>query len=149
MKSESINILLADDEENDRLLFLDALKELKIKTIVHTVSDGVELMEYLSNSGNSLPHLLFLDINMPRKNGHECLKEIKANDGLKDITIAIFSTSMAEKDIEETFINGANVFINKPNSFDKLKEVVQRVVTTVYTYENMFFNKSHFLLRVN
>lgn len=148
MRNESLHIVFADDEENDRLLFLDTLKELKIKTTTHTVNDGVELMEYLFNADNSLPQLLFLDINMPRKNGHECLKEIKANDNFKDIVIAIFSTSMSEKDIEETLINGANIYINKPNSFDKLKDVVHKVVTTAYTYQNLFFNKAHFLLRL-
>ena len=148
MRNESLHIVFADDEENDRLLFLDTLKELKIKTTTHTVNDGVELMEYLFNADNSLPQLLFLDINMPRKNGHECLKEIKANDKFKDIVIAIFSTSMSEKDIEETLINGANIYINKPNSFDTLKDVVHKVVTTAYTYQNLFFNKAHFLLRL-
>lgn len=148
MRTELLHIVFADDEENDRLLFLDALKELKIKTITHTVNDGVELMEYLSNEDNVMPHLLFLDINMPRKNGHECLKEIRANDKLKDIAIAIFSTSMSENDIDEALINGANVYINKPNSFDKLKDVVHKVVTTAYTYQNLFFNKAHFLLRL-
>lgn len=67
MINESLNILFADDEENDRLLFVDALKELKINTIIHTVNDGVELMEYLNNADNILPQLIFLDLNMPRK----------------------------------------------------------------------------------
>lgn len=148
MLNDPLNILLADDEENDRLLFMDALNELKIKTITHTVNDGVELMEYLTNPDNALPQLLFLDLNMPRKNGLECFKEIKANDKLNDIAIAIFSTSLSEKDIEETLINGANVYINKPNSFDALKQVLNKVVTTAYAYQNTFFNKSNFLLRL-
>lgn len=148
MANEHLNIVFADDEENDRLLFLDALKELKIKTNVHTVNDGIELMNYLNNSNNRLPHLLFLDLNMPKKNGMECLKEIRTNDHLNDIAIAIFSTSLSEKDIEETLINGANVYINKPNSFDALIQVLNKVVMTAYTYQNTFFNKAHFLLRL-
>lgn len=148
MVNEHLNIVFADDEENDRLLFLDALKELKIKTNVHTVNDGIELMNYLNNSNNRLPHLLFLDLNMPKKNGMECLKEIRTNDHLNDIAIAIFSTSLSEKDIEETLINGANVYINKPNSFDALIQVLNKVVMTAYTYQNTFFNKAHFLLRL-
>lgn len=148
MGNEPLNIVFADDEENDRLLFLDAIKELKIKTNVHTVNDGIELMEYLSNAGNVLPHLLFLDLNMPKKNGMECLKEIRMNELLNDIAIAIFSTSLSEKDIEETLINGANVYINKPNSFDDLIQVLNKVVMTAYTYQNTFFNKAHFLLRL-
>lgn len=148
MANEHLNIVFADDEENDRLLFLDALKELKIKTNVHTVNDGIELMNYLNNSNNRLPHLLFLDLNMPKKNGMECLKEIRTNEHLNDIAIAIFSTSLSEKDIEETLINGANVYINKPNSFDALIQVLNKVVMTAYTYQNTFFNKAHFLLRL-
>lgn len=148
MLDKPLYILLADDEENDRLLFVDALNELKTKTIVQTVNDGVELMEYLTKAGNVLPQLLFLDMNMPKKNGIECLKEIKANDKLIDIAIAIFSTSLSENDIEETFINGANVYINKPSSFDALKQALNKVVVTAYTYQNTFFNKDNFLLRL-
>ena len=85
---------------------------------------------------------------MPKKNGMECLKEIRGNDKLNDIAIAIFSTSQSEKDIEETLINGANVYINKPNSFDALIQVLNKVVMTAYTYQNTFFNKAHFLLRL-
>ena len=147
MINESLNIILADDEDNDRLLFIDAVKELKIKTIIHTVNDGVELMEYLNNEDNVLPQLIFLDLNMPRKKGLECLKEIKGNYKLNDIAIAIFSTSMAENDIEQTLVNGANVYINKPNSFDELKQVLKKVVTTAYAYQNTFFNKANFILQ--
>ena len=147
MINESLNIILADDEDNDRLFFIDALKELKIKTIIHTVNDGVELMEYLNNEDNILPQLIFLDLNMPRKNGFECLKEIKGNYKLNDIAIAIFSTSMSENDIEQTLMNGANVYINKPNSFDELKQALTKVVTTAYAYQNTFFNKANFKLR--
>ncbi|MBK7444035.1 MAG: response regulator [Bacteroidetes bacterium] len=148
MTNEPLNIVFADDEENDRLLFLDALKELKIKTNVHTVNDGIELMDYLKGAAKDLPHLLFLDLNMPKKNGMECLKEIRMDEKLNDIAIAIFSTSLSEKDIEETLINGANVYINKPNSFEALIQVLNKVVMTAYTYQNTFFNKSHFLLRL-
>ncbi len=148
MINETLNILLADDEEDDRLLFVDALNELKIKTIIQTVNDGVELMEHLNNTDNTLPQLIFLDLNMPRKNGLECLKEIKASDRLSDITIAIFSTSMSENDIEQTLINGANVYINKPNSFDGLKKALKKVVTAAYMYENTFYNKDNFMLRL-
>lgn len=143
-----LNIILADDEDNDRLLFVDALKELKLKINIHTVNDGVELMEYLNNGNNILPQLIFLDLNMPRKNGLECLKEIKSNSKLNDIAIAIFSTSMSENDIEQTLMNGANVYINKPNSFDELKQALKKVITIAYLYQNTFFNKSNFILRI-
>ena len=133
MINQPLYVLLADDEENDRLLFVDALKELKTKTIVQTVNDGVELMEYLANPANTKPQLIFLDLNMPKKNGLECLKAIRANRGLSEIAVAIFSTSLSQADIEETLIQGANVYLNKPNTFDELKEALNKVVVTAHS----------------
>lgn len=148
MFSGSLHILLADDDEDDRVLFTDALNELNIKAKVHTVNDGIELMDYLAKKGKDLPQLLFLDLNMPRKNGFECLKEIRSNHKMAEMAIAIFSTSLAEKDIEEAFLNGANVYINKPNSFDDLKSVLNKVALTARSYQDTFYNKANFLLRV-
>lgn len=148
MENEAIHILLADDDESDRLLFTEAFSELKIETIVNTVNNGIELMDWLNSDDNHLPHLLFLDLNMPRKNGIECLIEIKSNEKLKDISIAIYSTSDNEKDIEETFLNGANVYITKPNSFSKLKQALEKAVMTAYIYQDESMKRENFLLRV-
>jgi CheY-like chemotaxis protein len=124
MENAPIRIILADDDEGDRFLFKEALEELKIKSFVHTVNDGIQLMEYLNDKDTPVPHLLFLDLNMPRKNGLECLKEIRNNEKLKDISIAIYSTSASEKDMDETFLNGANVYIKKPSDFRVLKQIL-------------------------
>ena len=94
---------------------LSKLEELKMKTIVHTVNEGIELMEYLEQDNVSLPHILFLDLNMPLKDGLQCLKEIRSKEQWSDIIIAIYSTSSSEKDIQETFAHGANVYIKKPS----------------------------------
>ncbi|PKO99836.1 MAG: response regulator [Bacteroidetes bacterium HGW-Bacteroidetes-8] len=148
MNNEPFNILLADDDEGDTLLFKLAFSELKIKTIVNTVSDGVKLMEWLINEENTLPYLLFLDLNMPLKNGLECLKEIKSNNKLKEIFIAIYSTSDNEKDMDETFYNGANVYITKPNDFNLLKQTLEKVVMTAYTYQEPGMIRDNFLLKI-
>ena len=148
MYNEPLYIILAEDDESDRLNFTEALAESKIRTTVRTVNDGVELMEYLSIEENPLPDLLFLDLNLPRKNGLECLKEIKTQQRLKDISIAIYSTSSTEADIEETFRNGANVYIKKPNNFDLLKKSLNRVVRDAKEYQDPPFNRDFFLLRV-
>ncbi len=95
---------------------------MKTKTVIHIVNDGVELMEYFSSKNNTLLQLLFLDLNMQRKKNIECLKEMRAKYEFKDIAIATYFTSLSENDIEETLINGANVYVNKPNSFDELKQ---------------------------
>lgn len=148
MENEPLHILLADDDESDRFLFTEAFSELKIKTIVHTVKNGIELMEWLNSKKNRLPHLLFLDLNMPKKNGLECLKEIKNDGRLKDISIAIYSTSDNEKDMEETFINGANVYIAKPNNFNVLKQVLEKAVMAAYQYQDEAMKRENFLLRI-
>ena len=79
MQTDYIHIILADDDEDDRLFFTDAFSELKINTKVNTYNDGVELMNYLNSDDAILPQVLFLDLNMPKKNGIECLHEIKSN----------------------------------------------------------------------
>lgn len=131
-----LNILLADDDSDDRSFFAKALKELSISTNLTTVNDGQHLMNYLSENSEQLPDILFLDINMPCKNGHECLCEIKQNEKLKDIPVVIFTTSSARaRDINygggllnTLFQNGANVFIRKPGDFDKLKHVISHAL---------------------
>ena len=148
MSNEPLRILLADDDEADRLLFKEAISEWKIKTVVHSVNDGVDLMEALAVENQPLPQLLFLDLNMPRKDGMECLKEIRANDKYNDISIAIFSTSGADDDMEETFLNGANVYIHKPNDFGSLKKLLERAVQVTYIYQEPPFSKENFLMKV-
>lgn len=146
MQNEPIHVLLADDDEDDRSFFIDALNELKINTVVDVVKDGQELINHLSQTDVSLPHVLFLDINMPYKTGIDCLDEIKKDDRLKEIAIAIYSTSGSEKDIEETFIRGANVYIKKPDSFSLLKKVLSQVITLNWQYHTSGLNRDNFLL---
>lgn len=148
MTEEYINICLADDDQDDRLFFTDAFDELKIKTKVSTFNDGVELMDYLNNADSVLPNVLFLDLNMPKKNGVECLLEIKKNEKFNDIAVAIYSTSSSEEHIEETFINGANIYIKKPSDFDTLKKILSEVVTINWQYHTSGLNKDNFLMRM-
>lgn len=146
MQTEPIQILLADDDVDDRLFFKEAFDEIKIKTDVQIVKDGMELMKYLNKSDNKLPHILFLDLNMPRKTGMECLKEIKENNQFDNIAIVIYSTSASEHDIEQTFVHGANVYIKKPNDFATLKKVLTEVITINWQYHTSGLDRSNFLL---
>jgi len=148
MKVDPLLILLADDDEADRLLFTEAFSELSIKTTVRTVNDGMQLIEWLNKEDNTLPHFLFLDLNMPRKNGMECLKEIRSNEKLRNIFIAIYSTSYNEKDMEETFVNGANVYITKPSDFNELKQILYKAVSATLIYEGNTFNRENYMLRI-
>lgn len=148
MPKDYTYVVLADDDEDDRLFFLEAFEELKMQTKVAIYKDGIDLMHALNQSDSVLPNILFLDLNMPMKSGLECLKEIKSNTRFKDIAIAIYSTSASEEDIEDTFVNGANVYIKKPNNFNILKKVLSDVVTMNWQYHTNGLNKDNFLLRL-
>jgi len=146
MQIDALHILLADDDEDDRSFFRRAIEEVRVKTVLNTVNDGQQLMEYLLRNGTSLPNIIFLDLNMPRKGGIECLEEIRSMKELKDISIVIYSTSGSEEDIETTFLKGANVYIKKPNDFQKLKEAIAKVLSINWQYHTSRLNKENFLL---
>ena len=148
MRQDSILITLADDDEDDRLFFIDAFDELKINTIVKTVPNGKELLNFLNHPDTVLPHIIFLDLNMPLLNGVDCLKAIKLNHKFKDIAIAIYSTSSSDKDVENTFVLGANIYIKKPSNFDDLKKILSDVVILNWQYHTNSLNKDNFLLRL-
>ena len=148
MQEDYILITLADDDEDDRLFFTDAFDELKINTVVNTVKNGRELINFLDHPETVLPNIIFLDLNMPILNGIECLKEIKQNDRFKDIAIAIYSTSSSEEDVENTFVLGANIYIKKPSNFNDLKKILSDVVTVNWQYHTSGLNKENFLLRL-
>jgi CheY-like chemotaxis protein len=144
----SIEVLLVDDDADDRNTFRDALSELKIGTNLVMLEDGRNLLDYLENPDNKKPDILFLDLNMPYKSGVECLVEIRQHSKYNDLSIAIYSTSSTEKDIEDTFINGANVYIKKPNNFSNLKKVLSDVVNMNFQFQNSGLNKDTFLLNI-
>jgi len=146
MQNEIIRVMLADDDEDDRLFFTDAFEEIKMKTEVSTLNNGIELMNYLNQPNSFLPHVLFLDLNMPGKTGMDCLREIKTIDRLKDIAIAIYSTSASDEDIEETFVQGANIYIKKPHEFSALKKILEDVITINWQYHTSGLNRDNFLL---
>lgn len=148
MQNDYVHIILADDDQDDRDFFSEAFDEIKIKTKLNLFNDGQQLMNYLLQTDCVLPNILFLDLNMPLKSGIECLHEIKQNDHLKDIAIAIYSTSASDEDIEETFVNGANIYIKKPNDFNTLKKVLNDVVTINWQYQTSGLNKDNFLLKM-
>lgn len=146
MRPTPIHIMLADDDEDDRLFFKEAFEEVKIKYKISTFNDGEQLMDYLYEANNPLPDIIFLDLNMPRKSGIECLKEIRNNERLQKISVAIYSTSSSEQDIEDTFVSGANVYIKKPNDFNMLKKILSDVVHINWQYITDGLNKDSFIL---
>lgn len=123
-----IRVLLADDDEDDRLLFEDALKDLGYSTLLTLAKNGVELMEFLFRKDNILPDILFLDLNMPLKNGVVCLNEIRADQNFDDLVIVIYSTSLNQDTVDKLFRNKADYYIQKPADYDDLKKVIKKAL---------------------
>ncbi|MBT80421.1 MAG: two-component system response regulator [Alteromonadaceae bacterium] len=127
-----INILMADDDEDDRLLTLDALKESRVLNNLYCVEDGVELLEYLRREGkyadpkdSPRPSLILLDLNMPRKDGREALQEIKADPSLRGIPVVILTTSKEEEDMLKGYDLGCASYITKPVNFEGLVDLMR------------------------
>ncbi len=137
MKLNQLNILLADDDTDDCSFFDKALKGIPIPTHLTVVHDGEQLMTYLFKNSKNLPDVLFLDLSMPRKNGFECLTEIKENKKLKDLLVIMFSTSFPQdKNYEEKIIKillntGAYDYIRKSEDFAQLKQVIHNTIILV------------------
>jgi CheY-like chemotaxis protein len=128
---ESITILMADDDADDRMLTRDALVESRLGNDLRFVEDGQELMDYLKHRGRYAkeeaprPGLILLDLNMPRKDGRQALQEIKADPDLRSIPVVVLTTSKAEEDVLRTYDLGANSFITKPVTFQGLVEIIR------------------------
>jgi CheY-like chemotaxis protein len=139
-KKQSVVILMADDDEDDRLMAKEAFAEVKLLNDFHTVEDGEELIDYLKRRGvysdpkfSPRPGIILLDLNMPKKDGREALKEIKADPSLRHIPVVVLTTSKAEEDILRSYDLGVNSFIIKPVTFDQLIDTMKTL--TKYWFE--------------
>jgi len=138
-KSEKlVDILMADDDPDDRMMTEQALRQYRLKNGLFFVEDGQDLLDYLHHRGTytdvaryPLPDLILLDLNMPRKDGREALSEIKSNPQLRRIPVVVLTTSKAEEDILRSYDLGANAYITKPVSFQGLAETM-RVLGTFW-----------------
>ncbi len=131
-RGKPIVILLAEDDEDDYLLIRDALKESRVSNDIHWVRDGEELLHYLHRQGefadpkkSPKPCIILLDLNMPKKDGREALKEIKSHQVLRNIPVVILTTSKSDEDIIRSYGLGVNSYIRKPVRFDDFVEVIK------------------------
>ena len=139
-----LNVLLADDDLDDRFFFDKILKEIPISTSLKTVNNGEQLMNYLNENLHKLPDVLFLDLSMPRKTGFECLSEIKENIDLRHLPVIMFTTSFTrgadlEQNLKNTLLKmGARDYIRKPNEYEELKNIIyQTLLRTIEHKESM------------
>lgn len=130
MNTNKLNLLLADDDEDDCLFFSEVLEELSLDTALQTVHDGVGLMNHLSTT-EQLPDVLFLDLNMPLKDGNECLSQIKQSEKLKALPVVIISTSLDMDVVNVLHQKGAHYYIRKPGNFTKLKDLIHTALTRI------------------
>jgi CheY-like chemotaxis protein len=131
-EQEPIVILLADDDEEDRMLACDALAESRLSNEISCVTDGEDLMDYLHRRNKYAPPaeaprpgLILLDLNMPKMDGREALREIKSDPDLRQISVVVLTTSKAEEDIYSSYDSGASSFISKPVTFAGLVDVMK------------------------
>ena len=147
VQPKSIHILLVDDDEDDRYLTREAFHQHFPASRFSFAEDGEDLLDFLqyqgryTNAAHSLPELILLDLNMPRKDGREVLRELKTNERFRHIPIVVLTTSDAKDDIETSYFNGANSFITKPPTFQRLSEVTKAIgqywfdVVTMFEHE--------------
>lgn len=126
-----IEILLVEDSPGDARLTQEALKDTKVSNRLHTVDDGVKALAFLRQEGDyaevARPDLILLDLNLPKKNGHEVLTELKADDSLRRIPVVVLTISKAEADITETYNNCGNCYITKPVDLEQFLVVVRAI----------------------
>ncbi len=141
-----IKILYADDDKDDRELFQQALKDAHTDAKLTTVEDGDKLMKYLAQVDGQHPDIIFLDINMPCKNGKECLKEIRSKKELDEVPIVMFSTSSYKEDIDETFANGANLYVSKPVFFGDEIKILKKIFSLDWQEDLLKPDKKRFVI---
>ena len=143
----SMNIILVDDDKDDQAIFKQAFDDLYSGNDLLLFGDGYAALAHL-NITDIIPDIIFLDLNMPRLNGWELLEQIRKSQRYKFVTVAIYSTSSLESDIEKALTHGANVFITKPSSYPKLREIIGKVLVTNAQYMTSGLNKSTFIMSI-
>ena len=125
--TKNLHVLFVDDDSDEAYLFNEAIEQLGFPVEISKAQDGNDLMRVLSSGKEPLPDLLFLDLNMPHKDGVETLKEIRANDTFNELPVIIFSTSDNKSHTEACYQYGANLYIVKPETFDQILEMVKQI----------------------
>ena len=126
---EPVKVMLVDDDREEQEIFAEAIDKTHIPAELTTANNGQQLMDKLHDPNEPNPDVIFLDINMPVKDGKEALKEIKSDEDLKDIPTVIYTASNSEKDIEDTYRAGANLYVTKPVSFKGLVNIIRKILT--------------------
>ncbi|REE25765.1 response regulator [Winogradskyella pacifica] len=142
----NLHLLLADDDIDDCDFFREAIDEIGELTL-SVLNDGVELMNFLLAEPINHPNLIFLDLNMPKKSGMECMVEIKAINELKNIPIIIYSTSLDRTVVNQLYDMGAHHYIQKPGEFANIKKVVEKAISLFTDANLQLRSKDKFIIQ--
>jgi len=146
--TESINIVLVDDDIEDCMYFEEALGEVHTNHVFQSFNSGAAVLLYLSLIDTIIPDILFLDLNMPGTTGKKCLKEIRTMEKCSNMPIAIYSTSDSDNDIHDTLVHGANIYIKKTNSYIDLKATIERVLNLNWQYHYLNLNINTYVMAI-
>lgn len=148
MNKEFLNVIVADNDENTLIFFKNILKELKISIKVQCFTNRKDLMRYLNNDDAVVPELVFIKYTIPGKESMECLEEIESNPKFNNMVTVIFSEAIPENEVEDIFVKGANIYMKKPECFEKLKKVLTDIITINWQYHTSGLNIDNFILKV-
>lgn len=148
MNREYLSVILVDDDEGNRIVFKKILKELKIGVKIQSFGNGENLMEYLNSQEAVVPEILFMNYNISMKNSLECLSEIKTDFRFDNMVTAVYAENLSESEIEDVFVNGANVFIKKKEDYSAMKKVLSEVITINWQYYTSGLNRDNFIMKV-
>ena len=141
--NETYRIVLTDDDHDDCEIFKSAIESVTNKITLDIFHRGADLLEYLGNA-EEYPHLIFLDLNMPVMHGFEVLEAIRRDPRHANLSIAIYSTSRYNKDVEEALAKGANIYLPKPNDYTELQQVLTKVLEMNWAHHTHKLNKGNF-----
>jgi len=147
MKTIKNLVVLADDDVDDRELFQDAVGCIDADVNIVIFENGTKLMEYLNTPNATLPDILFLDINMPKKHGFDCLSEIRANENLQTMCVIMFSTSHGSYDVDKSYSLGADGYIQKPYTQSEMKRILKSTLDTDWKDPCAALHRHNFIIK--
>lgn len=144
---KNLHVLLADDDADDRVFLSEIIVDVAPRATIDVACNGAMLMEYMNSPHTLLPDIIFLDLNLPLKNGKQCLTEIKNDGKFQHIPVIIYSTSSYMKDIENAYNNGANLYVIKPNTCGELKRIMKKIFATDWSDSLWSPQREKFIMR--
>ena len=148
MNKEFLNVIVTDHDEGNLVFFKSIFKDLKIEVKVQCFSHTYALMDYLNREEAIVPEILFLNYHMPDKSCISCIREIKEDLRFRSMVNAVYADVITEPETDELFVQGANIFIRQPDTYENLKKVLTEVIVVNWQYHTSGLNKENFIMKI-